>query len=172
MDYESERSRRLGCWDAVAITTPFIEKWTRHAPPDFSPGPEYTKLLLDQGFGEDFSQNERQFWAREIEKNYHGNDGRQRVRVAMINLRDRDGLHARLWDVKCPVLWMQGTKDKSFSVANAEEEIKLFVNSKESKLKVVEGGQHFLSATNPEEVNCAVLEFVQKWSQVHYGSRI
>lgn len=164
MDYESERSRRLGCWDAIAITTPFIEQWTRHAPPDFSPGPEYTKLLLDQGFGEDFPQGEREFWAREIEKNYSGNDGRQRVRVAMINLRDRDGLQARLWDVTCPVLWMQGTKDKSFSVANAEEEIKLFVNSKEAKLKVVEGGQHFLSATNPEEVDCGVLEFVQKWS--------
>lgn len=82
----------------------------------------------------------------------------------MINLRDRDGLHARLWDIRCPVLWMQGTEDKSFSVANAREEIKLFVNSKEAKLKVVEGGQHFLSATNPEEVDCRVLEFVQKWS--------
>lgn len=32
MDYESERSRRLGCLDAIAITTPFLEQWTRRVP--------------------------------------------------------------------------------------------------------------------------------------------
>lgn len=165
MDYESERSRRLGCWDGMAILTPFIEKWTRRASADFTPGPEYTKLLLDSGFGEDFPQEEREFWALELENNYKGDDGRQRLRVAMINLRDRDGLEARLRDVTCPVLWMQGTKDVSYSVANAEEEIELFVNSREATLKVVEGGRHFLNATNPEEVDCGVLEFVRKWSQ-------
>lgn len=164
MDYESERSRRLGCWDAIAITTPFIERWTTRPQPDFSPGQDYVDLVLNQGFGEDFPQEEREFWAREIEKNDRGEDGRQRLRVAMINLRDRDGLHARLWDVTCPVLWMQGTEDASYSVANAEEEIKLFVNSREAKLKVVKGGHHFLSASNPEEVNYGVLKFLLKWS--------
>ncbi|KAF4551363.1 Hypothetical protein D9617_13g098610 [Elsinoe fawcettii] len=164
MDYESERTRLLGCWDAPAILTPFIEKWTSRAPtPAFRPGAEYTDILISQGFGE-LPQAERDFWTREVEKNYRGDEGRQRIRVAMINLRDRDGLQPRLFDVRCPVLWMQGTEDKSYSVANAEEEIRLFANSKEAKLRVVEGGQHFLSWSNPREVNQELLEFVRRWS--------
>ncbi|KAF2228176.1 alpha/beta hydrolase fold family protein [Elsinoe ampelina] len=164
MDYESPRSLRLGCWDGVAATTPSIKHWTEHSPPDFTPGPDFANFLIDQGFGEDVAQEEREFWVREIEENYRGDDGRQRARLAAINLRERDGLHGRLWDVKCPVLWMHGTKDVVYTVANAEEEIKLFVNSKEAKLKVIEGGRHFLSASHPEEVEGAVLEFVERWT--------
>ena len=26
--------------------------------------------------------------------------------MAAINLRDRDGLHGRLFDVRCPVMWL------------------------------------------------------------------
>ena len=33
-------------------------------------------------------------------------DGRRRARMAAINLRERDGLHGRLFDVKCPVMWL------------------------------------------------------------------
>lgn len=47
-----------------------------------------------------------------------------------------------------------------YSVANAEEEIKLFTRSKDAKLKVVQDGQHFLSSSNPEDVDKAVLEFI------------
>ena len=39
----------------------------------------------------------------------------------------------------------------------------MFVNAPSKELRVVEGGAHFLSASNPDEVDSAVLEFVKKW---------
>ena len=57
----------------------------------------------------------------------------------------------------------QGTSDAVYSVANAEEEIKLFVNSPDAKLVTVEDGQHFLSASHPKEVDNALIDFVTKW---------
>ena len=62
--------------------------------------------------------------ATTYQKNYTGDAGRQRVRISTINLRDRDGLHGRLDGVRCPVLWMHGTADPVYSVANAEDEIR------------------------------------------------
>jgi pimeloyl-ACP methyl ester carboxylesterase len=84
--------------------------------------------------------------------------------MAIINLRDRDGLHARLPDVKCPVLWLHGTADVVYSVANAKREIEMFTGSRDKELRVVEGGQHFLSFSHPEQVDAAVAEFVAKYS--------
>ena len=50
--------------------------------------------------------------------------------MAAINLRERDGLHGRLYDIKCSVMWLQGTSDVIYSsIANAEEEARLSVNS-------------------------------------------
>lgn len=51
-----------------------------------------------------------------------------------------------------------------YSVANAEEEIKLFTNAKKVDLITVEGGAHFLSASHPKEVDDALIDFVGKWS--------
>lgn len=48
-------------------------------------------------------------------------------------------------------------------MANAEEEIKMFVNSPDAKLVTVKDGQHFLSASHPKEVDNALIEFVKKW---------
>ena len=106
---------------------------------------------------------ERAFWHQTHQKNYTGDDGRARLRLSSINLRDRDGLHGRLDSVRCPVLWMHGTADRVYSVANAEDEIKLFVNSAGAELRVVDGGQHFLSATHPDDVNAATVEFINRW---------
>ena len=85
--------------------------------------------------------------------------------MAAINLRDRDGLHSRLFDVRCPVMWLHGTKDVVYSVENAKHEVKLFVNSPDAQLIVVEGGTHFLSASKPKEVDDALLSFVTKYSK-------
>jgi pimeloyl-ACP methyl ester carboxylesterase len=93
-----------------------------------------------------------------------GDDGRKRLKECTINLRDRDGLHARLFDIRCPVLWLHGTKDAAYTVANAEEEIKLFVNSPDARLRVIEGGQHYLSASHPKEVDEALMDFVKRYS--------
>ena len=72
--------------------------------------------------------------------------------------------HGRLDGVKCPVLWMQGTADRVYSVVNAEEEIGKFVNSADAKLSIVKGGQHFLSSTNPREVNSEAIDFINRWT--------
>ena len=154
MDYESERTRTLGCWNGPADLAPNIQKWTMHptetASDDFEPGEEYSNFLIDIGFGKDCDQSVRQYWNDTIRENYRGDAGRRRIRMAAINLAERDGLHSRLPDVTCPVLWLHGTKDPVYTPENAMEEIKLFTHAKETKLEVVEGGQHFLSFSHPK----------------------
>jgi len=168
LDYESERTRKLGCWNGPADLTPSIKEWTAtQGTPDFEPSLEYSNFLIDIGFGKECDKAVREFWNRTIRDNYRGDDGRRRIRMAAINLSERDGLHARLPDVRCPVLWLHGTSDVVYSVANAQEEIKLFVNSRDAKLVTVKDGQHFLSASHPEEVAKALIDFVGKWAGQH-----
>jgi pimeloyl-ACP methyl ester carboxylesterase len=62
------------------------------------------------------------------------------------------------------VLWLHGTDDVVYSVSNAEQEVRMFVNSKDAQLRVVEGGAHFLSASRPKEVDHALIDFVEKWA--------
>jgi len=165
-DYESERSRKLGCWDGYANCGPSIKEFTTNdSTPNFELPTSFCHWLIHVGVGEagpaqwpDF----KDFWTAEMKRNYAGDDGRRRARMCSINLQERDGLHARLFDVRCPVLWMHGSEDKVYSVANAREEIKMFVNSPDAHLEVIQGGNHFLSATNPKEVDGAVLAFIKK----------
>jgi pimeloyl-ACP methyl ester carboxylesterase len=84
--------------------------------------------------------------------------------MCAINLRDRDGLYGRLDYVRCPVAWAHGTADQVYSVKNAELGVSKFTKSEDAKLTVVEGGQHFLSASHPEEVNELARSFISKWS--------
>ena len=55
------------------------------------------------------------------------------------------------------------TGDPVYSVANAEDEITRFVNSVGAELRVVQDGQHFLSASNPDDVNTAAVGFINRW---------
>ncbi|RMJ21455.1 Alpha beta hydrolase [Aspergillus sp. HF37] len=166
MDNESQRTRELGCWDAPNLLTPNINEWASKAPThDFEPSLGYCDFLIDIGFGKDCPADVRQFWRKTIRDNYQGDDGRRRMRMAAINLRDRDGLHARLFDISCPVLWLHGTKDVVYSVPNAQHEIELFTNSPDTELVTVEGGAHFLSATHPRDVDEALIKFVTKHSR-------
>ncbi len=162
MDDESPRSRELGCWDGIAFCTPSVDDLATPVGDDWSCPPEFVDAVLGAGLGPDVPDEERTFWHAEHRRNYAGDDGRHRLRVSTINLRDRDGLHARLDGVRCPVLWLQGTADEVYSVANAQEEIGLFVNSPHAELRIVEGGQHFLSASDPDTVNAAAVEFVTR----------
>ena len=163
MDFESQRSRDLGCWDGIAFCTPAIDALAESVGDDWVIPTELVDAVLQEGFGEDVPPEERTFWHEESQMNYTGDAGRERLRIISINLRDRDGLQGRLDSVRCPVLWMQGTADTVYSVANAQDEIRLFVNSTDAQLRVVEGGQHFLSATHPDEVNTATIEFINRW---------
>jgi pimeloyl-ACP methyl ester carboxylesterase len=163
MDYESQRSRDLGCWDGIAFCTPSVDALAENVGDDWVVPTEFVDAVLEAGLGQDVAPEERTFWQETHQKNYTGDAGRQRLRISTINLRDRDGLHGRLDSVKCPVLWMQGTADEVYSVPNAEDEIKLFVNAADAELRVVEGGQHFLSASDPDEVNTATVDFISRW---------
>jgi pimeloyl-ACP methyl ester carboxylesterase len=163
MDYESDRTRKLGNFNALeTLTDPIKELSSKDPTPDFVIREEFRKFPIYCGFGQDVDQQTVEFWNKEMMRNYSGDDGRRRLRECCINLRDRDGLHARLFDVQCPVLWIHGSKDAAYSVANAEEEIRMFVRAPEARLQVVEGGQHYLSASHPEVVDEALMRFVEK----------
>jgi hypothetical protein len=107
MDYESDRSRALGCWAALDSLRAQIETWSSRDPvPDFAPGDAFVDFVVDVGFGKECPAETREFWKKEAAKNYEEEEGRKRIIMASINLRDRDGLHSRLADVACPVLWL------------------------------------------------------------------
>ena len=107
LDCESERTRKLGCWDGFGLCKPFIEKWSVASQrDDFEPEEQFCNFLIDVGFGKNCDKSVRDFWVKEIKKNYKGDAGRRRARMATINLAERDGLHSRLPDVKCPVMWL------------------------------------------------------------------
>ncbi|WP_017835838.1 alpha/beta fold hydrolase [Dietzia sp. UCD-THP] len=125
---------------------------------------DFVVAVLGAGLGENVSDAERDFWIQTYRINYRRDEGRRRLRTSSINLRDRDGPEARLSDVHCPVLWLQGTADQVYSVANAEDGIARFTGSLSATLQIVEGGQHFLTASDPEVADAATLAFVEQWS--------
>lgn len=146
MDYESERTRKLGCWDPRKSLSDLIDSLTSAEPtPDFVPTDDYCDFIVDVGFGKDVPSETRKHWHTLVKKNYTGDAGRKRMREAAVNLRDRDGLHGRVGNVKCPVLWLHGDQDAVYSVPNAQEEIKMFTGSAKAELVVIQGGHHFLS---------------------------
>lgn len=164
MDAETQRSRDLGCWDGVGFSAPAIAALAGRVGDDWVIPTELVDAVLAEGLGEDVPPEERTFWHATHQQNYVGDAGRGRLRISTINLSDRDGLHNRLDSVRCPVLWMHGTADRVYSAANAREEIELFVNSTHAELRVVDGGQHFLSASHPDAVNPAAVEFINRWT--------
>lgn len=112
MDSESERTRKLGCWDVGLIMSPSIQMLTSSEPtPDYAAVDEQVDPVVDIGLGKNVSVEERQFWRKRIKDNYLGDEGRRRSRMASINLRDRDSLLGRLADVRCPVLWMHVSRE-------------------------------------------------------------
>ncbi|OQN99266.1 hypothetical protein B0A48_15115 [Cryoendolithus antarcticus] len=166
LDNENPRTISLGCWDGPGLLKDNISDWTTNdKTADFEPAEEYSDFLIDIGFGKEVDKETRQYWRDTIKANYQGDEGRRRIRMAAINLAERDGLHSRLSDVRCPVLWLHGTDDAVYSVANAEEEIKLFVNSPDARLQVVEGGKHFLSFSHPKDVDAALIKMAQQYGK-------
>lgn len=166
MDDESQRSRDLGCWNGDEFCTPTIDEFSTPVGDDWVVTDDYVAKLLESGLGDTVTPDEHAFWLNTYRANYSGEAGRKRILVSAINLRDRDGLHARLSSVRCPVLWLHGSNDSVYSIANAREEIAMFTGSPSAELRIIEGGQHFLSASNPADVDNATLEFVQHWNSI------
>lgn len=164
MDYESAASREMGCWDAGAFCSPWINDLATRVGPNWEPSDEYCNDLINPAFGATIDGETRAFWIAHLKASYMGDDGRHRLRMATINLRDRDDLRGRLDYVECPVLWLHGSEDVVYSVAHAEKEIERFTKARSAEFKVIEGGHHFLSATKPKEVNKHTLAFIERWS--------
>ncbi|EMT60777.1 hypothetical protein FOC4_g10012057 [Fusarium odoratissimum] len=165
MDYESAESREKGCWDPKTQLGPFYENWHSTTPtPDFVVDDVWRGLVSSVGFGSNPSPETLAFWDETLKQVYRGDEGRKKLRIAVVNLFERDGLLLRLRDVKCPVYWLQGTADPVFGTKHPAEHIKLFTSSPEATLEFVEGGGHYLSATNPKEINEAILKMVNKYA--------
>lgn len=108
MDRESADSRSKGCWDPAPILTPFYEKWTSTAvTPDFVVDDVWTGMVAGIGFGGAVKPETVDWWKEELKGIYSGDEGRRKVRMAVICLLERDGLLLRLKDVRCPVYWLQ-----------------------------------------------------------------
>lgn len=58
----------------------------------------------------------------------------------------------------------KGTEDAPYGVTVPAEQIKLFTASKEATLDFIEGGGHYLNATNPKEIGDALLKMVKRYS--------
>ncbi|KAI1207695.1 putative alpha/beta hydrolase [Annulohypoxylon truncatum] len=161
MDCESADSRTKGCWDPAAFVTPFVQSWSSSTPThDFVVGDDWIQPVLGLALGSASTPAIAEFWSKSIQRVYAGDHGRRKLRMATINVAERDGLLLRIGDIKCPVHWYQGTADPIFGTTVPQEQIKLFTGSKEAKLSFIEDGVHFLSVSHPKEIQEAILEMV------------
>jgi microsomal epoxide hydrolase len=161
----------------------FYEKWTSpSATPGFIVDDVWCGLVGGIGFGAHADETKSAFWTQTLKEVYKGDEGRKKVRMALNCLLERDGLLLRIGDIKCPVYWLQvspmptdiydlcinkidkGTEDTPFGTIVPAEQIQRFTSSVEAKLVMIEGGAHYLNATNPKEVDEALLELVTKYS--------
>lgn len=107
MDYESPRTRELGCWNGYDVCMSFVKAWASTSEqPDFYVGDQFCGAVSTLGFGQDCPDDLRDFWFGELRKNFAGEDGRRRVRMCALNVAERDGLLGKLEFVRCPVLWL------------------------------------------------------------------
>lgn len=165
MDYESADSRSKGAWDPNTILSPFHVAWTStEATPAFEIGDVWCGMVAGIGFGGKVPQEEEEFWKKTVAEVYKGDEGRRKARGALACLLERDGLMLRIQDVKCPVHWLQGTEDVPYGKVLPVEQIKMFVNSKDAKLTLIEGGAHYLNATNPKEIGEAIIKMASKYA--------
>lgn len=164
MDSESEDSRSKGAWDPKTLLAPFYEKWCSTVPtPAFVVDDVWCSMVGSLGFGDGATVEVVQFWTETLKAVYLGDEGRKKLKMALVCLLERDGILLRLRDIVCPVYWLQGTDDLPFGSEIPAEQIKLFTSSTEATLTMVEDGGHYLNATNPKEVNAALLQMVGKY---------
>ena len=115
MDSESADSRTKGAWDPLTQLGPFLTKWTSPTPtPDFVVDEVWRGMVASLGFdtGSGVPEDLLKFWDETLKDVYKGDEGRRKVRMALICLLERDGLLLRLGDIKCPVHWMQVSSKK------------------------------------------------------------
>lgn len=165
MDAETPETQTKGCWDPVPLLKPFADAWTSETPtPDFVVDDTWCGMVASFGFGSHATYASTEFWTSMLKRVYRGDEGRKKARMAVLCLLSRDGITLRLGDVQCPVYWLQGSDDAPFGTGVQSEQLELFTGSKEKKLTIVPGGAHYLNATNPQEVNDALLEMIKRYA--------
>lgn len=108
MDSESAASREKGCWDPQSQLLPFYDSWCSATPtPDFVVDEVWRGMVAQLGFSGTVAPEILSFWDETLKKVYSGDEGRRKLRMALVCLLERDGLLFRLRDVKCPVHWLQ-----------------------------------------------------------------
>lgn len=76
MDYESDTSRSLGCWNAASNLDATIDALTTNAPtPSFALSDETADHLITLGFGADISATDRTYWRKEVIQSCRGDSG-------------------------------------------------------------------------------------------------
>lgn len=85
-------------------------------------------------------------------------DGEQLV-TSMKALVHRDSLLDRLGEIKCPTIVLHGTADPAYSTERAHETVKYL--GVPAELILIEGGAHYLSLTDAEEVNAHLDRFLR-----------
>jgi pimeloyl-ACP methyl ester carboxylesterase len=163
LDSEGPRLKAFGGLELTPAMLPVVTDLTSSPNRDFSLPAGFTGQVMQLGLGPGVSEADVNLFEPLMARTYSGDEGRLRLRQSTINLISRDSLHLRLSAITCPVLWIQGTEDKSYPVDNAKEELPL-MKSKDSKLEVIEGGQHLLSWSHSVETNKLIIEFLGKHS--------
>jgi pimeloyl-ACP methyl ester carboxylesterase len=165
MDYESASSREVGCWDPATTLTALLDKWAVSTT-GFVLDEDWRNAIVNLGFSGTQSEERVRFWHKTLKEVYDGDEGRKKVRMALLNLIHRDGLLPRLRDIKCPVYWLHGPEDPVYAKGVASEHIKLFTSASEATVTFVEGAGHYLNATSPVETEEAILKMVSKYGQL------
>ena len=108
MDYESAASREKGAWDPKTQLAPFYENWSSTEPtPDFVVEEVWRGMVVNLGFSGTVPAETEASWDKRLQEVYAGDLGRKKLRMALINLLERDGLLLRQRDITCPVFWLQ-----------------------------------------------------------------
>jgi hypothetical protein len=64
-------------------------------------------MVARLGFSGIIPEETLSFWDKTLIEVYSGEEGRKKLRMALLNLIERDSLLTRLRDIKCPVYWLQ-----------------------------------------------------------------
>ncbi|HEY2639389.1 MAG TPA: alpha/beta hydrolase [Streptosporangiaceae bacterium] len=81
------------------------------------------------------------------------------LRFAFRCLMDRDDITGRLGDIGCPALILHGTADAAIPMARAEAVRDGLAGP--ATLVQVDGGTHAANLSHPDQVNTAIVEFLQ-----------
>jgi hypothetical protein len=85
MDYESDRSRMLGNFNAIETLTPFIHDLeSAHPTPDFVMPDDFRRFPIYTGFGKAIDEATVDFWWKQYSTLYQGDDGRLRLKEVRV----------------------------------------------------------------------------------------